>query len=485
MADWTNTRLNLRYHWKTVFLWSLIIGGILAHGLMSRADAWTRASVQLFPDGEAPIVVQRFCLGRGCESRETYSQAIWQREIRSGMAKWNAAGADFTFTERSARATDNPCNITGAVVIISYESGIGCSQDQRVFDDAQRRGIEWHGLTIYWPDTPRIYIKRLSPVARLRWNLLHELGHIVGLGHPDGAGQNVAAVMNLRSTYDDLQPDDIAGIRALYGTRVVEEEPNTPPASVGYLGSPAQNSVVSGIGFISGWKCNAQDITVSIDGGPALEMSMGVLREDTRPHCDGEAHNGFITQVNWNSIGAGQHTAVVYDNGIEFDRHTFMVGTTGEEFLRGATADIDVLDFPTPGQTSRFVWNESTQHLELAEVYPDEEEQNPQTPGPGAMFDGRWQIIYRYTSGHCTCASNQYRSTSDGLYCADEEVQCAISNGKFSCPNSIVEGTVTAEGSVSGHAPPFTWRGQFHAHRGLGTWQFSGGCGGTWNGPCT
>ena len=60
---------------------------------------------------------------------------------------------------------------------------------------------------------------------------------------------------------------------------------------------------------------------------------------------------------------------MAYDNGVEFDRNTFTVGTTGEEFLRGAVVDINVPDFPTPGRTSRFVWNQSTQHLELAEVY--------------------------------------------------------------------------------------------------------------------
>ena len=425
MADWTNTRLNLRYHWKVVLLWGFIIGGILACGLISRADAWTRARTQLFPAGEAPVMVHRFCLGRGCEARETYSQAIWQREIRSAMAKWNAAGAAFTFTERATRSTDNPCNINGAVVIISYESGVGCSQDQRVFDDAKSRGIEWHGLTIYWPNTPRIYVKRLPTVENLRWNLLHELGHVVGLGHPDGAGQNVAAVMNLLSSYDELQPDDIAGIRALYGTRMVEEEPDTPPASVGYLGSPAPNAVVSGIGFVSGWKCDAQDITVRIDGGPALDMSMGVLRTDTSPYCDGEAHNGFITQVNWNHLSAGTHTAVAYDNGIEFGRSTFTVGTTGEEFLRGVVVDIDVPDFPTPGRTSRFVWNQSTQHLELAEVY-EQQPPSPESRGDLSQFAfliddgaGDWEIDITTAAGESVLDFEDvsflgYRTTATG-----------------------------------------------------------------------
>ena len=221
-------------------------------------------------------------------------------------------------------------------------------------------------MTIYHPNAVHIYLNRPSNLTAIQQDLLHELGHVVGLGHPDSAGQSVEAVMNLASRHTTLQPDDIAGIQALYG----KADTTPPPSSTaGFLGSPAHNATVSGIGFVSGWKCDAQDITVRIDGGPPLDMSMGVLREDTRSSCNGEAHNGFITQVNWNSVGAGTHTAVAYDNGIEFDRNTFTVGTTGEEFLRGVVVDIDVPDFPIPGRTSRFVWNQSTQHLELAEVY--------------------------------------------------------------------------------------------------------------------
>ncbi len=366
MADWTNTRLNLRYHWKTALLWGLVIGGILAGIQVGRAGAWTRGVGQPYPDGEAPVVVHGFCRSsRGCGS---LSQADWRAAIRHAMSTWNAAGSPFRFIERRADTTADPCRLSGAVVVMAFRTGLGCSQDQVVFDDIERRGRDWHGLAILWPDGPHVYVKE-AYLFNLRALLLHEFGHIVGLGHPDELGQNVEAVMNLRNTYDTLQPDDIAGIQALYGVEAVTPPEPEPEPSAGFLGSPAQDTTVSGISFVSGWKCNAQDITVRIDGGPALEMSMGVLRTDTSPHCDGEAHNGFITQVNWNSIGAGTHTAVAYDNGVEFDRNTFTVGTTGEEFLRGVVVDIDVSDFPTPGRTSRFVWNEGTQHLELAEVY--------------------------------------------------------------------------------------------------------------------
>ena len=47
---------------------------------------------------------------------------------------------------------------------------------------------------------------------------LHELGHALGLTHPDDAGQNVAAVMNsVVSNLYQLTADDEAGIHFLYG----------------------------------------------------------------------------------------------------------------------------------------------------------------------------------------------------------------------------------------------------------------------------
>jgi len=136
---------------------------------------------------------------------------------------------------------------------------------------------------------------------------------------------------------------------------------------------------VSGLGFISGWKCGANNITVRLDGGGPIPLATDQPRADTRLAC-GTVNNGFITQVNWNHLGAGRHTAVAYDNGVEFARSTFTVGTTGEEWLEDVTVSIDVPNFPAPGETGRFVWNESTQHLELAQV--EEAHVPPEPPEP-------------------------------------------------------------------------------------------------------
>lgn len=60
-------------------------------------------------------------------------------------------------------------------------------------------------------------------IGEIRRVLLHELGHAIGLGHPDQSGQQVTAVMNsIMSSQEVLSNDDIAGGQSLYGA------PSTP-----------------------------------------------------------------------------------------------------------------------------------------------------------------------------------------------------------------------------------------------------------------
>lgn len=48
--------------------------------------------------------------------------------------------------------------------------------------------------------------------------ILHELGHVLGLDHPDQAGQQVEAIMNSHtSNVESLQDDDLQGLSYLYG----------------------------------------------------------------------------------------------------------------------------------------------------------------------------------------------------------------------------------------------------------------------------
>ncbi len=69
-----------------------------------------------------------------------------------------------------------------------------------------------------------------KPIIDIRRVLLHELGHALGLDHPDDAGQNVTAVMNsvVSDTYL-LTSDDLAGIHSLYGAPSGTPTPTATP----------------------------------------------------------------------------------------------------------------------------------------------------------------------------------------------------------------------------------------------------------------
>lgn len=62
---------------------------------------------------------------------------------------------------------------------------------------------------------------RANGVWDIRRVALHELGHVLGLDHPDEHGQRVTAQMNsVLGNLDTLADDDITGVQSLYGAGV-------------------------------------------------------------------------------------------------------------------------------------------------------------------------------------------------------------------------------------------------------------------------
>ena len=121
---------------------------------------------------------------------------------------------------------------------------------------------------------------------------------------------------------------------------------------------PVQESTVSGIGILSGWKCEAGTLTVRFNDGEHVEILYGSSRGDTLDVC-GDAENGYALLMNYNLLGSGRHTAVVYDDGVEFDRVNFTVVTPGVEFLQGVSGSGTIR--LSDGQRARVEWSEGTQ----------------------------------------------------------------------------------------------------------------------------
>ena len=186
---------------------------------------------------------------------------------------------------------------------------------------------------------------------------------------------------------------------------------------------PGNGVTMSGIGVISGWKCEAGDITVRLDEGDPIPTLYEFPRGDTSGIC-GDANNGFVTYFNWAILSDGEeHTAVAYDDGVEFSRTTFSVATLGEEFVVGAAGECTIEDFPSVGESATFKWNQSTQHLELVPIDPDL-----------VQFNGTWTAHLDPTDAVCSLP----------------DFPCTISNGAVSCLGGLVQGTVDSSGSVVG-----------------------------------
>ncbi len=127
---------------------------------------------------------------------------------------------------------------------------------------------------------------------------------------------------------------------------------------------PADFSLQSGLGFISGWGCSGRNVEIVLNGLQRLSVARNIPRADTQSEC-GDTNNGFITQMNWNLLGTSNHTAALVVDGRTIQEHAFSVSTPGEEFIRGLERAVEVNDFPSPGESTTLVWQEATQGFVL------------------------------------------------------------------------------------------------------------------------
>lgn len=203
-------------------------------------------------------------------------------------------------------------------------------------------------------------------------------------------------------------------------------------AQAAVLESPARGATLSGLGFISGWKCDASNITVTLDGGDHMPVAMRQPRGDLRAAgvCGGTINHGFIMQMNWSLLGDGEHEVVAYDAGVEFARATFTVGTTGEEFLQDVRRRSTIVNFPSIGEDTLLEWNESTQHFEVLTVF-----ESPVR----SVYDREWWRQYNHEArvGTYTTEEFLYAEGPDVAACASGALSLGAKNRALVAANQI------------------------------------------------
>ena len=128
--------------------------------------------------------------------------------------------------------------------------------------------------------------------------------------------------------------------------------------------SPSQHSIQSGVGLIRGWACEAEEVSVSLDGGAFIPMAYGTSRVDTGKVC-GDNANGFGMVVSWADLGSGIHSLRTYVDGIKIADVEFAVVTIDEGFIKGLEGKYTLVDFPVNGQSVEVQWSQADQNFRI------------------------------------------------------------------------------------------------------------------------
>ena len=289
----------------------------------SPASAWVKY-FQPLPEGEAVVIRDIFCRAEHCPG----TQGRWRALIQSAADAWNAAGSRFHFAVQPARPFENFCEQYGLVVVAVADPGRLCPEDGHFI---RSPGIV--GRTAYRHKGAVVYLKNGSDTPD-SWDiytriLLHEFGHVVGLGHPNESGQSVSAIMNTPVRLASLQDDDIAGARALYGLAAAQT------SSQAALEAPDEGQTLTG-----------------------------------------------------NNLGAGEHTLDLFINSRLHTTRTVTVITYGQGFLRGLEKTWTITDWPSPGTDTVIAWNQATQNIEIVDIQKTE----PPTDSTLDALLGTWSF---------------------------------------------------------------------------------------------
>ena len=210
---------SLRFPARSRAITSIFVGALLASGPLARGYVLEGPS---WPAGSSVT----FQLSLGSAGRTLIDgNTSWDSAALPAFTAWNQSLLRVQFLSHiassSATSGDRINTITFATTVFG-----------------QAFGSNTLAYTYYWYSTSAMLeadvlfnsnqsfdsyrgpLRFSTNGADIRRVLVHELGHALGLGHPDQGGQQVDAIMNsIISDREMPSSDDLAGAQSLYGAR--------------------------------------------------------------------------------------------------------------------------------------------------------------------------------------------------------------------------------------------------------------------------
>ena len=310
--------------------------------------------------------------------------------------------APTTFTHDGTTYTVTLVIVSGQQLSIGLSPGAG------------GRAWDGHGLALHVGDESLSFEDSTAQGGHRIW----DVGHIWS-SEQDFAGTHTVRIAAEPPAMPPSRPPSGGG----GGGGTPPAPPAPPPDPVGYLENPTSQSFQSGIGVISGWVCEAEEVAIELTNGLTGEVetyaaAYGTIRTDTESEC-GDHDNGFGLLWNWNLLGDGQHTVRALVDGEELGVASVTVTTLGEEFARGLVGQYVVGDFPTEGEQVTLYWSEAQQNFVLGPAVLPEVNG---TDWPGDLQVG-------FLGNPASHSPQSGIGVLSGWVCEAEEVEIELTNG--------------------------------------------------------
>ena len=215
----------------------LTIGILLSH----RAQGYALEGVS-WPSGS----VVTFQMGLGSAGRTLIDgNTSWDTAASPALSAWDNAVVRLHYTSNvastSASSGDRVNSVvfsttvfgqkfgTGTLAVTYYKYMGGSIQEADILFNKNQQFDSYRG--------PLRYGNGGWAIGDIRRVFIHELGHALGLDHPDQHGQRVDAIMNsVTSNRETLSADDTAGAQSMYGAPTPTPTP-TPNPSGSHFGN--------------------------------------------------------------------------------------------------------------------------------------------------------------------------------------------------------------------------------------------------------